>query len=70
MLRSEYKQAKTKYELQKITICISNVLYDQYMDLFYTFFTFFLIFNNRNFDIGIFVLRSRISVHAIKKCLK
>ena len=41
MLRNEYKQQKTKYELQNIRICISIVLYDQYMDLFYTLFTFF-----------------------------
>ena len=35
MLRNEYKQAKAKHELSKLTICIiSNVLCYQYMDLF------------------------------------
>ena len=34
MLKNWYKQAKAKYELLKITICISNVLHYQYMDLF------------------------------------
>ena len=46
MLRNEYKQAKTKYELYKLTICISNVLYYQYMDLshgsFHTFFSYLI----------------------------
>ena len=40
MLRKWYKQAKTKYEL--LTICISNILYYQYMDLFsHVFHMFF-----------------------------
>ena len=36
MLRNEYKEAKTKYELYTLTTCISNVLYYQYV-----FFTCF-----------------------------
>ena len=65
MLKNEYKQAKTKGELQ--TICISNVLYYQYMDFFFTYFSHvFLIFDCSNFDIGIIVLRSSISVQVSK----
>ena len=41
MLRNEYKQAKTKDELEKLTIYISNVIYDQYMDLFSHVFRMF-----------------------------
>ena len=55
MLRNKYKQAKTKYELKKLAICISNVLYYQYMDLF---------------DSEMLVLRSPISVQVIKKNLE
>ena len=66
MLRKECKQAKTKYEHWKLTMCISDVLYNQFMDLssdvFPTFFSYYW-----NFDIGIFVLRSSISLEASKK---
>ena len=34
MLRKEPKQAKTKCGLQKLTVCIYNVLHYEYMDLF------------------------------------
>ena len=63
MLRNQYIQAKIKYELLSLTICISNVLYYPYMD----FYTFFLTFSYWNFDIAIIVLRSSISVQVSKK---
>ena len=52
MLRSKYERAKTKYD---------------YMDLSSFFSHVFLIFNYGNFDIGLFVLRSSVSVQVSKK---
>ena len=49
MLRNKYTQAKTKYELiDKLTICISNVLCYQYMYGTFSTFSSYLI----NFDIA------------------
>ena len=48
MLRNEHKQAKTKYDLEKLMmICISNVLYEQCYTIrtFSHIFHIFLIFN-------------------------
>ena len=66
MFRNEYRQEKTKYGLKKLAICISYVLYHQYMDLFSRFLHVFLILNYRSSDIGMFVLISSISVETSK----
>ena len=43
MLRKKYKQAKTKFEVKKLTVCISNVLYPP---IFGSFFHMFFMFSH------------------------
>ena len=42
MLRNEYKQVETKYELSKLIICISYVHILPICGSFFTFFTYLI----------------------------
>ena len=69
MLRNECKQGKTKYlTTKKFTICIFNVLYHQYMDLFLRLVDMFFSYLSTKV-LMLECLRWLVSVQVIKKIL-